>query len=124
VRILADENVSRLAVQSLRAAGHDVVAVKDVMPGATDREILAHAQNEDRILITLDKDFGDLAFQGRLPAQCGVVLFRLSVPDPAHLAERINTVFNSRSDWSGHFAVVDDDTIRLRSLAPPHQDRS
>ena len=94
------------------------------MPGATDREILAHAQNEDRILITLDKDFGDLAFHADLPAQCGVVLFRLSIPDPARFAERLNTVFNSRSDWPGHFAVVDDATIRLRPLAPPDQDHS
>ena len=75
MRILADENFPGLSVQELRRLGHDVLWVRTAMPGARDDAILACAQTEERLLVTLDKDFGELAFGMRLPASCGVALF-------------------------------------------------
>ena len=82
MRLLADENIPGDAIAALRAAGHDVVWVRTDGPGSTDRDILARAQREDRIVLTFDKDFGELAWRARLPAACGVVLLRLLMPTP------------------------------------------
>lgn len=116
MRILADENFPGLSVQELQRLGHDVLWVRTVMPGARDDAILACAQTEERLLVTLDKDFGELAFGVRLPASCGVVLFRMKMRDARAAAIKIAKVLNSRSDWNGNFTVVEDGRIRMRPL--------
>ena len=82
MRLLVNENVTGTVIEELRQRGHDVFSVKESMRAAKDDVILAHAQAEQRILITYDKDFGELAFRGQLPSTSGVILFRLSGPDP------------------------------------------
>jgi predicted nuclease of predicted toxin-antitoxin system len=77
---------------------------------------LARAQAEGRLLVTFDKDFGELAWRLKLPADCGVVLFRLTGASPAEDNARALAALTSRSDWAGHFAIVQDDRIRLRVL--------
>ena len=62
MRLLANENFPGPAVDALRAAGHDVLWARLDMPGADDPTILGRAQHEQRIVLTFDKDFGDLAF--------------------------------------------------------------
>jgi len=57
-----------------------------------------------------------LAFRYGLPASCGVVLFRLSGSDPASDNQRMLSALASRGDWVGHFAVVEQDRIRIRPL--------
>ena len=116
MRILADENFPGLSVQELRRLGHDVLWVRTAMPGARDDAILAWAQTEERLLVTLDKDFGELAFGMRLPASCGIVLFRMKMRDARASAIKIAKVLNSRSDWNGNFTVVEDGRIRMRPL--------
>jgi predicted nuclease of predicted toxin-antitoxin system len=68
--------------ESSAAKAHDVISVKESMRGATDREILARAQVEDRLVVTFDKDFGELAYRFGLPSTSGVILFRLSGSNP------------------------------------------
>ena len=67
MRFLANENFPRAAVAALEAAGHDVVWVRTAAPGASDRQVLAWAEREERILLTFDKDFGELARVAGLP---------------------------------------------------------
>ena len=55
-----------------------MISVKESMRGATDREVLERAQQENRLVVTFDKDFGELAYRFKLPATSGVILFRLS----------------------------------------------
>jgi len=81
MRILADENFPGRAVNELRKRGHNVVWVRTSKPGIKDRAILEWAQTESRLLVTLDKDFGELAFGKDLPARSGVVLFRMNLSD-------------------------------------------
>ena len=87
------------------------------MRGATDRQVLERAQQEARLVITFDKDFGELAFRFALPATSGVILFRLSGSSPEADNSRVLAAFESGIDWSGSFAVVTDDRIRVRPLA-------
>jgi predicted nuclease of predicted toxin-antitoxin system len=75
VRVLLDENISPIIGDALRVAGYDVVMAAAVCRGAPDDEVVALAVAEARVLITEDKDFGELAFQqGLHPA--GVVRTR------------------------------------------------
>ncbi len=108
MRLLANENFPYDAVMALREDGHDVVWIRTEAPGSHDEDILARAKTEDRILITFDKDFGELAFRSKLPASCGIILFRISVRSSSYVARLAAGAVASRDDWSGHFAVVED----------------
>jgi predicted nuclease of predicted toxin-antitoxin system len=114
--ILANENFPQDAVVALRERGHDVKWVRTDAPGSSDDQVLARAQVEDRILVTFDKDFGELAFRVRLPALSGIILFRISSPSSAHIAKVAVEVLESRVDWAGHFSVVEDNRIRMTPL--------
>lgn len=117
MRVLANENLPGEVVEALREKGHDIVWIRTEAPGSKDRTILRRAQIEKRIIITFDKDFGELAFHSRLPASCGIVLFRISAPSPASVMQKVVETLESRSDWEGNFAVVEDWQIRIRPLA-------
>ncbi|HEX7127847.1 MAG TPA: DUF5615 family PIN-like protein [Thermodesulfobacteriota bacterium] len=116
MRLLADENFPRVAVDALVARGHDVLWARRAMPGAADSEVLARATAEQRILITFDKDFGELGFRSGLPSSSGIVLFRLSPSSPSRVADVAVLVLESRDDWAGHFSVVEADRVRMTAL--------
>ena len=61
--LLADENIPHASIQALRDAGQDVLSASEVMARALDREVLARAEAEGRVLVTFDRDFGALAFK-------------------------------------------------------------
>lgn len=113
MRILANENFPGEAVTALRERGHDVAWVRTGAPGSSDREVLEQAQAEGRVVITFDKDFGEMAFRWGLPASSGIILFRISTSSPAHVARIAVAVLEARSDWAGYFGVVEEDRIRL-----------
>ena len=113
MRLLANENMPFAAVKSLRECGYDVLWVRENAPGSSDEDVLALASEEDRVLLTFDKDFGELAFKSRLSAKCGLVLFRVPMLSAKHIARFIVEVMASRSDWPGQFSVVE--VYRVRS---------
>jgi predicted nuclease of predicted toxin-antitoxin system len=116
MHLLANENVPRLTIEALRAAGHDLIWARTDMAGSSDEAVLSRAQAEGRILVTHDKDFGDLAFHAGLPASCGIILIRLGKLAPAAIAQRTVQVIAARTDWSGHLAVIDERRVRMRPL--------
>lgn len=116
MRLLANENFPLDAVEALRANGEDVVWLREDARGSSDEQVLARAQIEERILITFDKDFGELAFRSKLPASGGVILFRISAPSSQEVARVAVQALASRENWSGHFSVVEDRRIRMTPL--------
>lgn len=116
MQLLANENIPNSAVQALRAVGHDVLWVRSEFPGASDIDILARAGAESRLLITFDKDFGELVFRHGLPAPSGVVLFRVRLPSPEQVAQFVVNALAAPVEWAGHFAVVEADRVRLVPL--------
>jgi predicted nuclease of predicted toxin-antitoxin system len=68
MRFLANENFPGAAVSTLRGAGHDVVWLTTAAPGTSDPDVLGWAARDARILLTFDKDFGELAHASALPA--------------------------------------------------------
>lgn len=116
MRSLADENFPRAAILALEAAGHDIAWIGAATPGATDADVLAQAAREQRILLTFDKDFGELAFASRLPGTAGVVLFRVPMPKASEAGRRLAELIDARRDRAGHFSVVEPGRIRMRLL--------
>ena len=118
MRFVANENVPRLVVSALRDAGHDVFWVRTEAPGADDPTILARATADARVVLTFDKDFGELAFRARLPAASGVILLRMSLESPTAVSKLVVAALEARTDWSGHFSVVEEGRVRMVPLPP------
>ncbi|MCP4157152.1 MAG: hypothetical protein GY757_56090 [bacterium] len=116
MRILADENLPGDVVNALISENFDVQWIRTISPGINDQKVLQKAQEENRILITFDKDFGELAFKYGLPASCGIVLFRIPVLPPGEIVTIVVEALKSRSDWQGHFSVVEQNRIRMRPI--------
>jgi predicted nuclease of predicted toxin-antitoxin system len=116
MRIIANENIMASVVRELRNRGHDVLWAKESMPGATDVAVLSLAQAEKRVVLTHDKDFGELAFRYGLPADCGVLLARPSGDSPQSDADQLIAIIESRDDWPGNFSVVSQGRLRMRPL--------
>lgn len=116
MRLLANENFPLDAVQALRADGHDVAWIREDSRGMSDDKILIRAQEENRIVLTFDKDFGELAFSSKLPAQSGVILFRITPISPEYIAQVAVQALASQSNWAGHFSVIEDNRIRMTPL--------
>ncbi len=116
MQILADENIPRSTVQTLRESGHDVLWIREASPGITDPEVMHIAVDEQRIIVTFDKDFGELAVTGNTQNPPAIILLRISKPSPTVAAAAVDRVLNSRDDWLGHLTVIDDTHIRMRPL--------
>jgi predicted nuclease of predicted toxin-antitoxin system len=123
MRIIANENVAASVIRGLRDRGHDVVWVKESMPQAKDDAVLANAQSEHRVVITHDKDFGELAFRHGLPLTCGVLLIRLFGTGRQADIDQVLKVIDSRDDWIGHFSVASRGRLRMRPLPSAESQR-
>jgi predicted nuclease of predicted toxin-antitoxin system len=116
MRFLADENFPRPAVEALRRSELDVTWISEGYSGSTDEMVLEHCGSERRTLLTFDKDFGELAFLRGLPADCGIILFRVEPWSPEELAAIAVEVLLSHMNWASHFSVVTRDRVRMRPL--------
>jgi hypothetical protein len=116
MRFLANENFPGAAVTALRTAGQDVVWIRVAAPGIGDPDVLAWAAREERIPLTFDKDFGDLARRFALPRACGVVLLRMPLPKPGDIGRRLADLITARDDWAGYFSVIEPGRVRMRPL--------
>jgi predicted nuclease of predicted toxin-antitoxin system len=95
MRFLANENFPGAAVAALEAAGHEIERVRVAAPGAPDPEVQAWAARKGRVLLTFDKDFGELARASRLPQNCGVELLRVRMPEPGEARRKLAEVILS-----------------------------
>jgi len=111
---MVDESAGTAIAEYLRAAGHDVLSVSETMPETEDRHILARAMSEGRILITNDKDFGELIFRGG-QRHHGVLLLRLHEESPANRVRVVKKVLEQWADrLAGCFTVATESSVRIR----------
>ncbi len=114
MRLLADENFPQPVVELLRSAGHDVLWARSDCPGWKDAALLDLAESTARILLTLDKDFWQIAVQRRVPlAQSGVVLFRVHPATPRNLAPIVRAFVEANTAWAGHISILSADGIQM-----------
>ena len=112
--LLADESVDRPIVERLRADNHSVIYVAELDPGANDDVVLERANQGGMLLITADRDFGELVFRlGRIHA--GVVLVRLAGLSLEAKADTVSRAFADRGrEFSGAFSVISPGSLRIR----------
>lgn len=116
MNFLADENIDRQIVEHLRQDGHFVWYVAEMEPGISDDLVLDLANQEGALLLTSDKDFGELVFRLRRIAS-GVVLIRLSGLSIISKAETLTRVIDQRTnELLGAFTVVTPTAIRIRKI--------
>jgi Domain of unknown function (DUF5615) len=104
---LANENFADAAVTALDEAGHAVVWVRVAASGTTDLDVLAWAAREERILLTFDHDFGELARGSAVPRRCGVVLPCTPMPRPVDVGLWHADPITARDDWAGCFSAIE-----------------
>lgn len=118
MRILADESVDGDIVDVLRDSGHDVLYVAELEPGIPDEQVLSRSRAEDRLLLTADKDFGELVFRRKLGSS-GVMLIRLAGMSPHAKALHVaSTLSRFHRELSGTFSVLSSQTLRIRPAEP------
>lgn len=114
MEFIVDESTGTAVVEYLRTLGHDVLAVAEVMPQANDQDIMARAVSEGRILVTNDKDFGELVFR-KGQAHHGVMLLRLRDENPGNRVRVAGTILKQYADrLAGQFIVATEAGVRIR----------
>lgn len=117
MRFLADENVAKVVAVRLRAAGADVVIIAETTAGASDEQVLAIAVADQRILITEDRDFGEMIVRQRM-AVGGIVLLELDPLSNDAVAARVAQVISTHAaKLSGNLVVIEPGRVRIRPLA-------
>lgn len=114
--LLLDENFPAPAARRLCEAGHDVVEASRTCTSWPDGRVLARAVEEQRWLVTFDRDYGDLVFKQRLPAPPVIILLREPHYRPAEPADWLLPLLDESERHIGRFLVVARDKVRWRAL--------
>jgi predicted nuclease of predicted toxin-antitoxin system len=114
MKFIADECVDWQIVEYLRKIGYKILYVLEIEPGISDEKVLDIANKESAILITADKDFGELVFrQNRMTS--GIILIRLAGLQPDIKAAIIATAIKEHwEEISNNFMVITSETVRIR----------
>ncbi|MGH2459401.1 MAG: DUF5615 family PIN-like protein [Chloroflexota bacterium] len=113
MRFLVDESTDFAVARALAEDGHDVAAVAHLMRGAPDDEVMALADRENRILLTEDKDFGQI-FYADLSRRRTVILIRFPIPLRASLGSSMTDLIRRSGDQIiGCFVVIQPGHIRI-----------
>lgn len=116
--LLADENIDQRLVSSLRLAGISVYSVAESSPGITDEEVMTLSENLSAMILTDDKDFGEIVFRKQRSCR-GIVLLRLTGVDYSRKADHVIQVIDRYgSEMIGKFVVITAERVRMRKLLP------
>ncbi len=115
MNLLADESVDRQIVQRLRQDGHDVLYIAEGEPSVSDAVVFDRANEKSALLITGDKDFGEIVFRDNRLSSGGVVLLRLAGLSAEKKAEIVSDAFREHeAEFTNHFSVIAPGKIRIR----------
>jgi hypothetical protein len=115
-RFLANENVPGEVVEAARQAGHDLAWITELSAGADDDAVLSLPLAEKRVLVTLDKDFGEMAFRQGKDASCGVILLPPRLREPDYVVQFMLAVLAQQVPWEGRFSVAQEGKLRVVPL--------
>lgn len=117
LRFLANENLPGDTIRSLRAAGWEVTAIAEERPSLSDDKVLAKARIEGRIVITFDRDYGELLYARGHASPPGVVYLRATPLYPAEAAEWLLEMRRQGVPFEGFFTIFSSwNHIRQRPL--------
>lgn len=107
MKFIADENLGIKVPDYLKNLGFEIVSVTQIARGDPDKKILEMANKQGRILITLDKDFGELVFKEKL-IHSGVILLRLKDESVDNKKIVLLKALRSKRSFQGKFTVIKD----------------
>jgi predicted nuclease of predicted toxin-antitoxin system len=114
MKFVADENIDLPLIARLRKDGHNVHAVIEMSAGISDNEVLKQANQQGVVLLTADKDFGELVYRDR-KYTCGIVLIRLSGLMMSEKVEIVaNVIREHGSELGNAFTVISQKNLRIR----------
>ncbi|MFN4257278.1 MAG: DUF5615 family PIN-like protein [Saprospiraceae bacterium] len=117
MRFLANENFPFPSIEVLRANGFEVASISEDSPGWSDEKVLAQAEREGLVILTFDRDYGELIFRYKLTAPPAVVYFRFKGRDPEEAARILLQKINEDGlSIEGLFTVIEETGVRQRRL--------
>jgi len=111
-QIVADESVDFRIVTQLRNTGISVYAIIESSPSISDTEVLSIAFENNSLLITEDKDFGELIFRLKMK-HSGVLLIRVEDND-FKISAVVHTIMENYEILKNNFSVIKNETLRIR----------
>jgi predicted nuclease of predicted toxin-antitoxin system len=119
VDFLANENIPILSIAHLRHQGYTVHSISEEFPGIDDRDVLKIAVERKAIILTFDRDYGELIYNKKLPTPPGVIYFRFVPFHPQEPAELLLAYLKIKEvDLTNHFNVLDRSKLRQRKFLP------
>jgi len=116
MQFLADESCDFLLVKTLREAGHDVLAVSEIMPRAEDSDVIRLSVREKRILLTEDKDFGQLVY-AHGQSSVGVIFLRFPFSARKQISRDLSILIEQQGKrLIGCFVTVQPGRIRISHI--------
>jgi len=116
MNLLADESVDSGITEGLRKKGINVFSIAEESGGIKDTEVLELAVKNNALLITEDKDFGELAFRLKFQHE-GILLIRLSdLSRNERLLLAVKTIFSNVNKLKGNFSVLTKNGLRIKNL--------
>lgn len=111
---LANENFPAPSITVLRNSDHDVLSIQENVPGINDHEVISLAINERRIILTFDKDYGEIIFKDGMIDPPSVIFFRYRGKDPFAAAQLLLELMDGGTEITQRFTVIETDGIRQR----------
>lgn len=117
VKLLANENFPIASVRALRSAGFDVLAISETSPGFKDEVVLDLAKQQSRVLMTFDRDYGELVYRRKMPCPPAILYLRFDPVSPIEPAQIVQQFLaRAEPDLNGYFFVLNRDSSRKRLL--------
>jgi len=114
LKLLLDENIGHEAFRVLLDLGYAVKSILKDAPGSSDENVLAQAEREEMILVTLDRDFGRLVFL-KSHKHVGVIYLKLQNESAALITQVLISLLTSYADrLAGSFTVVSERSVRIK----------
>ncbi len=116
-KFLANENIPLATIFRLRKEGFDIASIGLDATSITDREVIRIAGDENRTIITFDRDYGELIYKHGFRPPAGVIYLRMQNYQPEEPAELLLKLLNNPNiEFAGLFTVADERSIRQRKI--------
>jgi predicted nuclease of predicted toxin-antitoxin system len=117
IKLLADENFPLASVELLEIKKYDILSVSKIFSGKSDRDIIHLANQEERLILTFDRDFGHLIFKEGIIPKMGIFYFRLQKFEPSLPANVVMDLLqNNTFETVGTITVIEDNFIRQKKF--------
>ena len=114
---LANENIPTKSIELLRSSGYAIRSVKEEMPGITDLMVLEKAKSLSAIILTFDKDYGEIIFRNEFYEPPPIVFFRFKGYSATYAAETLISLIGLNTfALDGYFTILEENNIRQRKL--------